>query len=390
MVKATYKAYPPEEHGLKLADIDSDALKIIHRLHQHNHEAYIVGGGVRDLLLKKSPKDFDIATDATPQQIRRIFQNCRIIGKRFKLAHIYFRGGKIIEVATFRQSKEFDEDSTDTLELATDDCYGNISTDALRRDLTINALFFDPSDGMIHDYVGGLEDFKNRIIKIIGKPELRFQEDPVRIIRAIRHVARTGFKLDQKTADALQKTAPLLSNCPGSRIFEEFKKDLLSGYFQEILGLLNHYKILPIFLPDLAERINQDGALLKDLNFCIKGIDRHSLENKSPSLNIALTIIALFSRNEFQLSSKLPEIFLAPQDILDFYRSNYPSLQVPKKIKRDCADLTRYLWTLDNCILKNKNFKLKVDELKDDLKIILKILNINQTRSELNKLFKFV
>ncbi|MCB0309961.1 MAG: polynucleotide adenylyltransferase PcnB, partial [Bdellovibrionales bacterium] len=188
--------YSRSQHNISRSAIDKDALKIMYRLLRHNYEAFLVGGGVRDLLLEKEPKDFDISTDATPNQIRSLFRNCRIIGRRFKLAHIYFRGGKIIEVSTFRdESAPIDVQDDEELrrygrDVKRDNRYGTAETDAFRRDITINGLFYDLSNFSVIDYVGGMSDLRAKIIRVIGNPDERFQEDPVRMLRVIRHAAR--------------------------------------------------------------------------------------------------------------------------------------------------------------------------------------------------------
>ena len=176
-------------HRIELSDIDEDALFVISKLQKAGYKSYLVGGGVRDLLVGKKPKDFDIGTDATPRQVKSLFRNCRIIGRRFKLAHVHFRNRKILEVATFRDSAPA-EDSDDLLD---ENCYGTEITDAFRRDLTINGLFYDPTQEAVIDYVGGLEDLDSGVVRIIGEADVRFREDPVRIIRTLRHAFSSRF-----------------------------------------------------------------------------------------------------------------------------------------------------------------------------------------------------
>ena len=208
-----------DDHVVSRRDIDQDALKVLRRLQGYGYQAFLVGGGVRDLLIGKAPKDYDVCTDARPEDIRDLFRNSRIIGKRFKLAHVYFYGGKIIEVSTFRAAN----DSTSTL--SSDNNYGDALSDALRRDLTINALFYNPEDFTIIDYVDGLKDLDKKIVRIIGDPDVRFTEDPVRIIRAARHAARAGFQIDKKTASSMRRNVELLNLVPSARLYEEIQKD---------------------------------------------------------------------------------------------------------------------------------------------------------------------
>ncbi len=187
------KIIPRPEHPISRADIDVEVLKVLYRLHHNGYRAYLVGGSVRDLWLGKKPKDFDIATDAHPQEIRRLFRNSRIIGRRFRLVQVFFKGGKVVEVSTFRSRSEFEGEGDI---LAPNNTFGTPAEDAQRRDLTINGLFYDISDFSLLDYVGGMEDLENKIIRVIGPPEVRFRRDPVRMLRVLRHAARTGFTID--------------------------------------------------------------------------------------------------------------------------------------------------------------------------------------------------
>ena len=177
--------------------IDLNALWVIKRLRAKNYEAYLTGGCVRDLLLGRTPKDFDVATNAKPEEVRQIFKNSRLIGRRFLLAHVFFPGNKIVETATFRANPlDVQEDLPEDLLLTHDNVYGNIEEDARRRDLTINGLFYDPIEGKVLDFVGGRADLEARLIRTIGDPDIRFQEDPVRILRAIKFASCLGFQIE--------------------------------------------------------------------------------------------------------------------------------------------------------------------------------------------------
>ena len=219
---------PQDEHGISNDDLDRDALNILRRLKEAGHFACLVGGGVRDILLGKAPKDFDISTDARPGEIRKIFRNSRIIGRRFRLVQVFFHGNKIIEVSTFRQRSEFDINGKDRV-LASNNSFGGPAEDAFRRDLTINALFYEIEESTIIDYVGGLADLKNGIVRIVGEPDIRITRDPARIMRVIRHAARTGFEIEKATWDSVKNNMDKLSVCPTSRIRDEFFKDLKGG-----------------------------------------------------------------------------------------------------------------------------------------------------------------
>ena len=235
---------PRDAHTLSRRDVDPEALKVLYRLKDAGFKAYIVGGGVRDLLLGRRPKDFDIGTDAHPYQIKKLFRNCFIIGRRFRLAHIRF-GTKVIEVATFRRQVTEDEqaEAHDPL-LHHDNTFGTAEEDAFRRDFTLNALFYDIATFSIIDYVGGLEDLRSRIIRCIGDPVLRFREDPVRMQRAVSFAARLGFTIDPPILEAIATERQRIALAAPARLAEEYYKILRSGAaertFRELhrLGLL--------------------------------------------------------------------------------------------------------------------------------------------------------
>lgn len=198
----TVRIVPRVEHSLSRKLIDADTLKVLYRLHHHGFKAYLVGSCVRDLLLGKVPKDFDVTTDAHPQQIHKLFRNCRLIGRRFRLDHVYFRGGKIIEVSTFRRRGKLAENQNIP---QANNSFGTPAEDVYRRDITINGIFYNLANFSLIDYVGGLEDLRQRLIRCIGDPEKKFTSDPVRMLRVIRHAARTGFAIEEKTYQSLLK-----------------------------------------------------------------------------------------------------------------------------------------------------------------------------------------
>ncbi|SHI22739.1 polynucleotide adenylyltransferase PcnB [Ferrimonas marina] len=243
---------PRKHHGISRNDISENALKVLYRLHKAGFEAYLVGGGVRDLLLRHQPKDFDIATNATPEQIRRLFRNCRLVGRRFRLAHILF-GRDIIEVATLRghheenTSKNAKQD--DRGRLLRDNVYGTIDEDAERRDFTVNGLYYDISDYSVRDYFGGMEDLKARRLRLIGDPETRYREDPVRMIRAVRFATKLGFTLEKQTAKPIPRLAPLMGTIPPARLFEETLKLLMSGKGLENFRMLREYGLWEPMFP---------------------------------------------------------------------------------------------------------------------------------------------
>lgn len=216
------------DHPIRVHDLDKEALKVLYRLRDAGYSGYLVGGGVRDLYLGKKPKDFDISTNARPGQIRKLFRNSRTIGRRFRLVQVYFRGGKVIEVSTLRSQSEYDFKDTDTV-LPSNNTFGTLSEDAFRRDLTINSLFYEIENRTIIDYVGGVKDLDEGIIRVVGEPNRRFTRDPVRMMRAVRHAARNGFRIESETWKAIAKHRDKLNVCPPSRIRDELLKDLRSG-----------------------------------------------------------------------------------------------------------------------------------------------------------------
>jgi len=215
-----------EEHNISRDNISEHALKVLYRLKKSEHAAYLVGGGVRDLLLDRHPKDFDIATDALPESISQLFRNSRLIGRRFRLVHVHF-GKDIIEVATFR-GHESDIDDVDTNDrdirdgmLIRDNVFGTIEEDAWRRDFTINSLYYNIHDFSVVDYTGGLEDLQNRLIRIIGDPHERYREDPVRMLRAARFAAKLSFDIEPNTESPIFELSDRLNHVPPARLFEE-------------------------------------------------------------------------------------------------------------------------------------------------------------------------
>ncbi len=227
---------PPEKHPITEDQIDKDALFVLNRLHEAGFSGYLVGGGVRDLYLGKKPKDFDISTNARPGQLRKLFANSNTIGRRFRLVQVFFKGGKTIEVSTLRSLSEHDLDGPETV-LAPNNTFGTLSEDAKRRDLTINALFYEIQKHTIIDYVNGTEDLENAVIRVVGEPEKRFRRDPVRMMRAIRHSARNNFTIDSDTWEGIIDNVDKLKLCPPSRLRDEALKDLYSGASAEWFDL---------------------------------------------------------------------------------------------------------------------------------------------------------
>lgn len=249
---------PRPEHSLSRKNIDPDALKVLYRLKNHGFLGYLVGGGVRDLLLGRKPKDFDISTDAHPQQIKKLFRNCFIIGRRFRLCHVRF-GKKVVEVATFRRQAE--PDAGDTM-IRRDNTFGSPEQDAFRRDVTINALFYDISTFAVMDYVDGLDDLAGRVIRTIGDPVVRFREDPVRMLRAVALAARLDFAIDRDTLEAIRFLRGDIVKCSSARILEEFYKVLRQGVSRKTFELLHQLGLLAYLLPEAAQALDEQPETL--------------------------------------------------------------------------------------------------------------------------------
>jgi poly(A) polymerase len=298
-------------HPISRRDIDPDALKVLYRLHNHGFIAYLVGGAVRDLMLGRKPADFDIGTNARPNQIKKLFRNCFLVGRRFRLAHVRFQGGKVIEVSTFRKGPDgwspepaaagrghedagveaalggpeaeaaepgaggFPEHRGEPAEGRGEGqeeeaagepapaghkaiAFGTPAEDARRRDITINALFYDIATFAVIDYVGGLEDLAARRVRIIGEPDERFAEDPVRVWRVLRHAARLGFEIEARTAAAIPGNIARVGLCPGARLYEELSKDLKSGSMAPFLEKARLHGLLPVILGGIG-RFYQDS-----------------------------------------------------------------------------------------------------------------------------------
>ncbi|MFP4535012.1 MAG: polynucleotide adenylyltransferase PcnB [Alkalispirochaetaceae bacterium] len=238
--------YTRDEHGINLKDLDPDAVKVTSRLERFDHEAYVVGGAVRDLLVGKQPKDFDIATDATPNRLRKLFRNSRVIGKRFRIVHILFRD-KVIEVTTFRA-----QDSEGFRNV-----YGTIQEDVLRRDFSLNALYYSPVREEVVDFVGGVKDIQRKLLRPIIPLERIFEEDPVRMVRAIKYSVATGFQMQFRLRRKLRRSVSLLGEISDSRLTEEVFKILHSGYAAPIFEKCLDYQLLHYLLPSVSELLSR-------------------------------------------------------------------------------------------------------------------------------------
>nr|WP_111980201.1 polynucleotide adenylyltransferase PcnB [Algibacillus agarilyticus] len=343
---------PRDSHNISRKNIGKNALKVLYRLNDAGYDAYLVGGGVRDLLLGLQPKDFDIATNATPEQIKKIFSNCRLIGRRFRLAHIVF-GRDIIEVATFRGHHTPVDDKNKTAQqnehgqLLRDNVYGSIMEDAERRDFSINSLYYSVADFAIRDYWHGIEAINDRKIKLIGDPETRYREDPVRMLRAVRFAVKLDMEIDDATAQPIIPLANLLQNIPAARLFEECLKLFLSGQGQKTFVMLLEYGLFQqLFLPIKDSFENKNEPSYKLFSLALKNTDSRIANNLR--ITPAFLFAALYwhqitpKRLDIQNESGLPvyDAFqIAMSDVLDMACK---SVMIPKRF----TSIIRDIWQL--------------------------------------------
>jgi poly(A) polymerase len=274
------RVIPREQHCISRKQISPNALRVLYRLHEAGFAAYLVGGAVRDLLLGGAPKDFDVATDATPEQVKHLFRNCRLIGRRFRLAHVVY-GQEIIEVATFRAN--IDDGSgareMDNGRLVRDNVYGSVEDDAVRRDFTANALYYAIADFSVRDFVGGYEDVQARLLRLIGDPEERYREDPVRMLRAVRLAAKLGFDIEPASAEPIGRLSGLLNEASSARLFDESLKMFLAGHGERSFLELERRGLLSALLPDTAI------ALLADTSGLCRTMLLRALANTDARVN---------------------------------------------------------------------------------------------------------
>lgn len=364
------------EHKIQQEQICERADAIIRKLQKAGFEAYLVGGCVRDLLLGLTPKDFDIATSAHPEQVRKLFSSARLIGRRFRLAHIYY-GRDYIEVATFRAPH--DESSQGQVNeqgrILHDNVYGTLEEDVWRRDFTINALFYDPVSGDVLDYVGGMQDLAKRRLHLIGDAEQRYREDPVRMLRALRFVAKLDFALDGSTGELIDAMGPLLNDVAPARLFDELLKLLHSGQGWKTFCLLEQYKLLPTLLPITAASLAQDdeGIYRKLLQSALSNTDNRIAEGKSvmPAFLFAVLLWEQVHTQMVQAQLKghpeLQALHIAATDVL---RDQVKVTAIPRRF----SNVTREIWGLQsrfrhrdlrraNILLSNPRFRAAYDFL---------------------------
>ncbi|NMH65869.1 polynucleotide adenylyltransferase PcnB [Shewanella salipaludis] len=274
---------PRDAHSISRRQISENALKVLYRLSKSGYKAYLVGGGVRDILLDMEPKDFDVVTNATPEDIKKLFRNCRLVGRRFRLAHIVF-GRDVIEVATFRGHHGESNEKISKLNaegrLLRDNVYGEIDEDAERRDFTVNALYYDISDYSIRSYGGGMEDLKAGTLRLIGDPETRYREDPVRMLRAVRFATKLDMGIDASAAAPIKQLAPLLQDIPAARMYEEVLKLFFAGKALANYQLMQEYQLFAPLFPQVADAIKDEPKAAKLIQAMLRNTDERVREDK--------------------------------------------------------------------------------------------------------------
>lgn len=279
------KIIPRPSHNVSRDEISKNALKVLYRLHRSGFQAFLVGGGVRDAILELHPKDFDIATDAHPEEVRALFGNCRLIGRRFRLAHVRF-GKEVIEVATFRAAANARDKESDAAQdhhgrILRDNVYGSIDADVWRRDFTCNALYYNIADFSIWDYVGGVRDIERRRLVMIGDPEMRLREDPVRMLRAARFAAKLNFAIDDSVVQVMHDLGGLLQNVPAARLFDEFLKMFQAGHAEKTFELLWTHHLFGHLFPETDSELERDREFANFVRAALINTDRRVAAGKS-------------------------------------------------------------------------------------------------------------
>lgn len=342
------------EHGIKATQLCPHTRKTLKKLNKSNYEAYLVGGAVRDLLLRLEPKDFDIATAAHPEQIKRLFSSCRLIGRRFRLAHIYF-GRNYLEVATFRaphNDSKLGKTSNDG-RITHDNVYGTLEQDALRRDFTINALFYDQETGNIIDHVNGLADIQTKTIRLIGDPETRYREDPVRMLRAIRFAVKLGFSIEKETEQPIYELGHLLRNIAPARLFDETLKLFHSGYALEIFRVLRHYDLFQYLFPLTEESlmVDDDEHFLTFIETALSNTDKRIGEGKSitPAFLYAVMLWDYIQEKTVAyLADGQPNYQAIQLSASDAFSKQVQYTAIPRRF----SNITRELWLLQHRFLR--------------------------------------
>lgn len=346
-----------DDHKVSRKLISDNALKVLYRLNKAGFAAYLVGGSVRDLLLNRKPKDFDVATDAHPEQVRKIFRNSRVIGRRFRLVHVYYPG-EVIEVSTFRaNSEELTREPTDEMPVmvASDNNYGTIEEDAWRRDFTVNALYYNIENFSVIDYAGGMLDLRSQLIRMIGDPVQRFHEDPVRLLRAIRLSAKLGFKIEPETEAPVFKLPNLLWHVAPARLFDEILKLFFEGNAMVTYTALLHYGYMRILFPITYEAI-KERRVKSDMQFirlAMEATDQRFAAEKSLNPGFLMAVL-LWPAVQYRVTKanaspkKLYQVLLDVVD--DVLHDQLKTVSIPKRL----TSMMRTVWLLQPHLLQRR------------------------------------
>lgn len=371
--------------------ISCNALKVIKRLHHANYEAYLVGGSVRDLLLDLRPKDFDVATNATPEQIRKLFRNCRLIGRRFRLAHVYF-SGEIIEVSTFRRDNTATENRqihAKNIIVKHDNNYGTQKEDVTRRDFTINALYYNPKTENLIDTVAGLDDLIRQQIRIIGNANTRYQEDPMRMIRAIRFASKLNFNIEVATAAPLEQLHHLLWQVSPARLFEEVLKLFFTGHALASYKQLQHYHFFNLLFPQTIYYEN-NIHFQKLLHLALENTDKRLATGKSINPAFLFSVI-LWSPLQVEIQNQQQQLpsFLARQHAMQkIIKQQLETLTIPRRLTKMMGEIWELQYRLPKRYDKRAFVTLKQPRFRDAYDFLLLRTHIDPTPQPLANWWK--
>ena len=340
------------QHNITHAKIGKNACKVLTKLEAAGFAAYLVGGGVRDLLLGLHPKDFDVVTDARPEQIRKLFHNCILIGRRFRLAHVRF-GRETIEVATFRGEAKHSSAKHRCSKhgmLLRDNYYGSIEEDVWRRDFTVNALYYRVSDSVVIDYIGGMQDLRKKTIRIIGEPEERYREDPVRMLRAIRLAAKLNFTIATSTAKPFKQLGGLIKNIAAARLFDEVAKWFRSGSSLAVFALLCKYKFFAILFAPVAKSLQNNKKVAAMLRYGFANTDKRLKENKTINPAFLYAVLLWWPLQEqiklLRTSNNMSEFAALRQAIEDILQQQKVRIMLPRILIFTIKDIWKMQYQL--------------------------------------------
>lgn len=337
-----------DEHPISRKIISRAALDVLYGLKEAGFEAYLVGGCLRDALTGVTPKDFDVVTNATPEEIQRSFRRARIIGRRFRLVHVYF-GREVIEVATFRSNADGADPKrlmqSKSGQLLRDNVFGTIEEDALRRDFTMNALYYNIATFALHDFANAMQDIKARTVRLIGDPETRYREDPVRMLRAARFAAKLDFTIENNTAAAIKPLAHLLKEVPAARLFDECNKLFLGGHGEKTYALLNHYQLFQQLFPSAHRYISPSSSHAALLNLALANTDARIAEGRpvTPAFLLAVFLWPqVVEEQRAKITNGMPPVVAMTQAASDAISEQVRAVAIPKRFSL----MMREIWEL--------------------------------------------